>query len=69
MSWVYIRTTKEGVETFSVGFFTPDGEFRLDKDFDNRQDALELVHFLNGGELVAPPNPVAQPVPQKVFRQ
>lgn len=47
--WVY-KETEPGVWT--VGFYAPAGAWYADSDWDNRDDAREWVHYLNGGEPV-----------------
>ncbi len=46
MEWVYVRS-EPGLWT--VGFYAPDGEWHPDSDHDNREEAAERVHYLNGG--------------------
>jgi hypothetical protein len=46
MMWVYQRTEPE---LWTVGFYTPDGEWKTDGDFDSPEEAADRVHFLNGG--------------------
>ncbi len=46
MTWVYIRS-EPGLWT--VGFYAPDGEFHPDSDRNDREQAAERVHYLNGG--------------------
>ncbi len=45
--YVYIKS-----ETFlwTVGFYTPDGKWNPDGDFDTKEKAAERVHYLNGGK-------------------
>ena len=47
MTWVYIRS-EPGL--FTVGFYSPDGEWHADSDWGNKDDAADRVHFLNGGK-------------------
>lgn len=44
--WVYIRS-EPGLWT--VGFYSPSGEFHPDSDHNDREQAAERVHYLNGG--------------------
>lgn len=44
--WVYIQTERR---LWTVGFYSPSGEFHPDSDHDNREDAAKRVHYLNGG--------------------
>lgn len=44
--WVYIRS-EPGLWT--VGFYAPDGEFHTDSDHNDRDQAADRVHYLNGG--------------------
>jgi hypothetical protein len=45
--WVYINS-EPGLWT--VGFYSPDGKWHGDSDWDDREKAAERVHFLNGGK-------------------
>lgn len=45
--WVYIKTEPQ---LWTVGFYTPDGEFETDSDYDVREEAAARCHYLNGGE-------------------
>ena len=47
MSYVYIRS-EPGLWT--VGFYDPAGKWIPESDHDNRQEAAERVHYLNGGK-------------------
>lgn len=44
-TWVYLRS-EPGLWT--VGFYTPSGQWHTDSDHDNRDDARARVHYLNG---------------------
>lgn len=44
--WVYLWTEEQ---LWTVGFYTPDGEWVTDSDHDNPEDAAKRVHYLNGG--------------------
>jgi hypothetical protein len=45
--WVYIRS-EPGLWT--VGFYAPNGEWHPDSDHNDRDEAAERVHYLNGGQ-------------------
>ena len=45
--YVYIKTEKY---LWTVGFYRPDGRFETDSDWDDRDDARNRVHYLNGGK-------------------
>ena len=45
--WVYIQSE---TSLWTVGFFSPDGQWHGDSDHDSRESAAERVHYLNGGE-------------------
>ena len=44
--YVYIKSEPQ---LWTVGFYTPDGEWIAEEDFECRADAAERVHWLNGG--------------------
>lgn len=44
--YVYIRTEPQ---LWTVGFFSPDGEWHPESDWDSPEEARRRVHFLNGG--------------------
>ncbi len=44
--WIYKRT-EPGLWT--VGFYSPDGEWHTDSDHDTPDSAARRVHYLNGG--------------------
>lgn len=46
MSWLY-QTFEPGLWT--VGFYTPEGGWVPESDWDDRGDAAARVHWLNGG--------------------
>ena len=48
--WVYIRTEFSPYELYTVGFYSPNGEWRTDSDHGTREDAARRVHYLNGGK-------------------
>lgn len=43
--WVYIKTEKN---CFTVGFYSPNGEWNSDSDHSTRKSASERVSYLNG---------------------
>lgn len=45
-AWVYIQS-EPGLWT--VGFYSPDGEWNADNDYAKREDAAARVNYLNGG--------------------
>jgi hypothetical protein len=45
-TWVY-QQTEPGL--YTVGYFTPDGQWLTDGDFSTRKEAADRVHYLNGG--------------------
>lgn len=44
--YVYIRSEPQ---LFTVGFYTPKGEWVPDSDHDSKEEAAKRVHYLNGG--------------------
>lgn len=44
--WVYIQS-EPGL--YTVGFYTLDGQWQPDSDWQTRDDAAKRVHYLNGG--------------------
>ena len=44
--YVYIKSEPY---LWTVGFYTPDGEWIAESDYDCREDAAKRVHWLNGG--------------------
>jgi len=52
--WVFRRKItsrihKVASESWAVGYYDPDGDFLELYEFDERVDAAQKVHFLNGG--------------------
>ncbi len=47
-SYVYLRAE---AELWSVGFYTPAGNWAAESDHDTSEKAAQRVHFLNGGTL------------------
>jgi len=45
--YVYIRSEPQ---LWTVGFYTPDGEWIAESDHGCSEDAAERVHWLNGGK-------------------
>jgi hypothetical protein len=45
--WVYRRTEPS---LWTVGFYSPDGEWHTDSDYSDREPAAQRVHYLNGGK-------------------
>lgn len=43
--WVYRQVSGN----YHVGFYTPDGSWTLDGVYDSKEEAVERVHYLNGG--------------------
>lgn len=46
--YVYIESDPS---LYTVGFYDPDGKWHPESDWNNREDAANRVHFLNGGEI------------------
>lgn len=46
--YVYIKS-EEGLWT--VGFYSPDGQWHPESDYTIKESAAERVHYLNGGEV------------------
>lgn len=44
--YVYIKSEQY---LWTVGFYTPNGEWIPESDHNNRDDAMARVHYLNGG--------------------
>lgn len=45
--WVYKQTEHN---LWTVGFYSPDGQWHGDSDHDDRELAATRVHYLNGGK-------------------
>ena len=45
--WVYIQS-EPGL--YTVGFYSPDGKWYTDSDYDTKTAAALRVNFLNGGK-------------------
>ena len=50
--YVYIRSEPK---LFTVGHYSPKGEWVAESDHDTPQSAAARVHYLNGGTSVMPP--------------
>lgn len=46
MTWVYVRSEPN---LWTVGFYSPDGKWHTDSDWEYKEQAAERVHYLNGG--------------------
>ncbi len=44
--YVYIKTESR---LWTVGFYSSDGRWFSESDWDNSEDAAKRVHYLNGG--------------------
>lgn len=47
MIWVYINSEPN---LWTVGLYSPDGEWHPESDYGSRGEAAERVHYLNGGK-------------------
>jgi len=47
--YVYIESEHN---LWTVGFYSPDGEWHPDSDHETRESAAKRVHYLNGGKEV-----------------
>jgi hypothetical protein len=47
MIWLYLKSRSERLWT--VGFYTPQGDWMPVSDHDSENDAMVRVHYLNGG--------------------
>jgi hypothetical protein len=45
-NYVYMKTEPQ---LWTVGFYSPDGEWNPEGDYDSKDQAAERVHYLNGG--------------------
>lgn len=48
MSYVYVYSVVGGC--YTVGFYTPEGEWEPESDHPDAESAAKRVHYLNGGE-------------------
>lgn len=46
MIWVYLQSEPN---LYTVGFYTPEGEWMTDSDHSTKEEAAKRVHYLNGG--------------------
>lgn len=44
--WVYIKSESQ---LWTVGFYTPNGQWQPESDWGSSEEAAERVHYLNGG--------------------
>jgi len=44
--WVYVKSEPQ---LWTVGFYSPDGKWHADSDFNSKEEAAERCHYLNGG--------------------
>lgn len=42
---------KSEPQLWTVGFYTPDGKWIAESDYNLKEDAAERVHWLNGGSI------------------
>lgn len=47
--WVYRSHYERGGYVYTVGFFSPNGDWYPEKDFADKERAAARVHWLNGG--------------------
>lgn len=45
--WVYVKSEPN---LFTVGYYTPDGEWMPESDHSSSEEAAKRVHYLNGGK-------------------
>jgi hypothetical protein len=48
VSYVYIKSEPQ---LWTVGFYRPDGTWEPESDHEYKVDAIERVHYLNGGKV------------------
>jgi hypothetical protein len=62
MTWIFKQTERhEFGGLWTVGYYTPDGEWHPESDHDTAEAAAERVHWLNGGataSAIPEPEPV-----------
>ena len=46
----HIETDQHGQWLYTVGFYSPDGEWNPEGDYDSEESASKRVHYLNGGK-------------------
>ena len=51
MSWVYRQSqvATDGVYRYDTGYYDPDANWHVDRDYDGQEEAALRVSFLNGG--------------------
>lgn len=47
MIWVYVQSEPN---LFTVGFYSPDGEWHTDSDYSSKREAAERCAYLNGSK-------------------
>lgn len=45
-----LRTTYYEHDLYTVGFYDPDGKWHPESDYNDKDQAAERVHYLNGGK-------------------
>jgi len=50
MMYVYIKSNFPGENLWTVGFYSPDGEWHSESDYNTPEEAAKRVHYLNGGK-------------------
>ena len=45
-TWLYLKSEPH---LYTVGFYSPQGEWHPESDHTSQNDAAERVHYLNGG--------------------
>jgi hypothetical protein len=49
--YVYIESEHNADGSlWTVGFYSPDGKFHPESDWASQREAIERVHYLNGGK-------------------
>lgn len=50
--WVY-RKRREGQSyLYTTGYFTPSGQWVPDEDFNDKEQAVKRVNYMNGGSII-----------------
>jgi hypothetical protein len=49
LTWVYRRTEFSPYCLYTVGFYTPEGKWEPESDYNDSEKAAARVHYLNGG--------------------
>jgi hypothetical protein len=47
VTWIYKKTEPR---LWTVGYYTPNGEWYPTADYGTEKEAVEQVHYLNGGD-------------------